>query len=83
MDVWALQGALHQHSGCLGSQQALGALGAVPASPPVLLCPRGLPLGVGCNDVPIYLYQMNVIFCPDKRGQSLKAQFHFEMSHPG
>ena len=26
------------------------------------------------NDVPIHLYQMNVIFCPDKRGQSLKAQ---------
>ena len=24
------------------------------------------------NDVPKYLYQMNVIFCPDKRGQSLK-----------
>ena len=26
------------------------------------------------NDVPIHLYQMNVIFCPDKRGQRLKAQ---------
>ena len=29
------------------------------------------------NNVPIYLYQMNVIFChscPLKRGQSLKAQ---------
>lgn len=47
MDVRALQGALHQHSGCLGSQQAPGALGAVPASPPLLLCPQGLPLGVG------------------------------------
>ena len=47
MDVRALQGALHQHSGCLGSEQALGALGAVPAFPPLLPCPRGLPLGVG------------------------------------
>lgn len=47
MDVWALQGALHQHSGCPGSKQALGALGAVPASPPLLPCPRGFPLGVG------------------------------------
>ena len=26
------------------------------------------------NDVPIYLYQMVVILCPDKRGQSLKEQ---------
>ena len=38
------------------------------------------------NNVPIYLYKMNVIFChscPVKRGQSLKAQLSLEMSHPG
>ena len=35
------------------------------------------------NNVPIYLYQMDVIFChscPVKRGQSLKAQLSLEMS---
>ena len=26
------------------------------------------------NDVPVYLYQMNVILCPDQKGQSPKAQ---------
>ena len=26
------------------------------------------------NDVPINLYQMNVILCPDKKGQNPKAQ---------
>ena len=38
------------------------------------------------NNVPIYLYQMNVIFshsCPVKRDHSLKAQLSLEMSHPG
>ena len=38
------------------------------------------------NNVPIYFYKMNVIFChscPVKRGQSLKAQLSLEMSHPG
>ena len=38
------------------------------------------------NNVPIYLYQMNLIFChscPVKTGQSLKAQLSLEMSHPG
>ena len=35
------------------------------------------------NNVPIYLYQMDVIFChscPVKRGQSLKAQLSLEMA---
>ena len=38
------------------------------------------------NNVPIYLYKMNVIFChscPVKRGKSLKAQLSLEMSHLG
>ena len=38
------------------------------------------------KNVPMYLYQMNVIFChscPVKREQSLKAQLSLEMSHPG
>ena len=38
------------------------------------------------NNVPIYLYRMNVFFChscPVKTGQSLKAQLSLEMSHPG
>ena len=26
------------------------------------------------NDVPVNLYKMNVILCPDKKGQSPKAQ---------
>ena len=38
------------------------------------------------KNVPIYLYQMNVIVChsyPVKREQCLKAQLSLEMSHPG
>ena len=38
------------------------------------------------NNVPIYLYQRKVIFClscPVKRGQSLKHNFHLQISYPG